>query len=154
MHLLVSKRRLTHDLFIASHVELEFYDAAHVESTVTHNVTFRTDIQDSVGAHQTKNTVTDVHDGDPREIHNNGGDTSPEKNDAMGTQRQKKSEWYTGRDQRIFHRVLVFKGPYKSYMGTCESVGLSTAKIQLATNGLTLDIPFGHLWNLCVENFL
>ena len=57
---------------------------------------------------------------------------------------------FTGRDRTRFHKVLVFKGPYKSYIGVCQSIGREFAWVQLTANGAVVEIPLNYLWNMCV----
>ena len=78
-------------------------------------------------------------------LRNGRSDTEPGKSDEP---------WFTGRDQKRFHRVFVFKGQYKAYMGICHSVGNAAAWVQLVANGSKVEIPLSHLWNLYVLKLL
>ena len=64
--------------------------------------------------------------------------------------RTDKDPWFTGHEQKQFHRVFIYKGPYKSYMGVCHSITETTAWVQLAANGSQVQVPLDHLWNLYV----
>ena len=84
---------------------------------------------------------------------NCGTDGSGPSNFVTGTQKcSDKDPWFTGHEQKQFHRVFIYKGPYKSYIGVCHSITETTAWVQLAANGSQVQVPLDHLWNLYVQN--
>ena len=82
---------------------------------------------------------------------NCGMDGDGSSNFVTGTQKCiDKDPWFTGHEQKQFHQVFIYKGPYKSYMGVCHSITETTAWVQLVANGSQVQVPLDHLWNLCV----
>ena len=82
---------------------------------------------------------------------NCGTDGNGPSNIVIGTPKHTdKDPWFTGHEQKQFHRVIIYKGPYKSYMGVCRSITETTAWVQLSANGSQVQVPLDHLWNLYV----
>ena len=77
---------------------------------------------------------------------NCGTDGNGSSNFVTGTQKHTdKDPWFTSHEQKQFHCVFIYKGPYKLYMGVCYSITETTAWVQLAANGSQVQVPLDHL---------